>query len=77
MSTYTVTLHSLLSINETHLFSDGFYMRVAVCSVLMCCVHVQVAVSSGEVGSTRGGKNEVPRTLGKPEAVFSSRKGSF
>lgn len=36
---------------------------------------VQVAVSSGEVGSAQGGHNEVHRTLGTPEAVFSFGKG--
>lgn len=46
-------------------------------SVMMCSVLLQVAVSSGEVGLTRVRENEVLGTLGTPEAVFSSGKGSL
>lgn len=39
------------------------------------CPPLQVAVSGGEVGSAQGGHDEVRRTLGTPEAVFSFGKG--
>ena len=36
---------------------------------------MQVAVSSGEGGSTQGGRNEICRTHGTAETVYSPRKG--